>query len=209
MKKRILLVFLLIAGLFVPAWADDDLEDVSTVEVEEVELRDPLDLECAALEYMLAYEAYIEARTSKDPAVRSKTVQYMQDYRNAYAAFLMMLREDKLVEPNKPKNPEGWYNKKHEKVSGKKRVWANDDAGKLRKKVKEKVASGASPTEIRAFIQENMPTTPMSYVPDEDGGRNGPAVVTVNRPPRQAVPSQTPPPPTRRPPPRRPPPPRN
>lgn len=184
MKKGIIFLLVLCIGFYMPAWADndEDLEDISDVEVEKVELRDPLDLECAALEYMLAYEAYVEARASKDPAVRANIVTYMKDYRNAYAAFLMMLREDKLIEPNKPKNPAGWYNKKHKKLAGKDRVWEENDAKILRNKVKEKVKTGASPKEIRAFIEANLPTVPLSYVPDDEGGKSGPTVVTVSRP---------------------------
>jgi len=184
MKKGILLILLLFIAIYLPVLSDDDLEDISAVKVENVELRDPLDLECAALEYMLTYEAYVEARASKDPKIRAQIITYMKDYRNAYASFLMMLREDRLIEPNQPKNPAGWYNKKHHKISGKHRVWEETDARELRDKVKEKVQSGASPKEIRAFIKDNLPTTPMSYVPDEEGGKNGETVVTVSRPSR-------------------------
>jgi len=114
---------------------------------------------------MLAFEAYTTARRSKDPKVRSRLVKLMQEYRNAYARFLEMLREDKLYRPNKPKDPAGWYDEKHKKIKGYKRDWKKTDAKEIRAEVKEMVKNGASPEDIKAFIEAKLPTAPMSVDP--------------------------------------------
>ena len=151
-----------------PVIADDenpDLEKEVTVAVDEIKLRPALEIEQAVMEYMLAFEAYQSSRKSTDPEVRGKMVQYMKQYREAYARFLDMMREDKLYEPQKPKNPAGRYNRKHEKQKGYKRQWASTAAKKTREKVKKLVESGASPETIRAAIKESLPVAPMSVDP--------------------------------------------
>lgn len=142
-----------------------EIEQYTEINVDEIVLRNVLELEQAAMEYVLSYEAYIEARKSKNPDIKVRIVELMKDYRKSYANFLALLREDKLYHPQKPKNPAGWYNKKHEKTHGHKRDWKKTDAKEIRKKVKEKVKNGASPEEIRQFIKANLPTQAMSSTP--------------------------------------------
>lgn len=162
MKKLLFLILVIFIGLTCqPVQADKP--DVT--EVDEIQLRDPLELERAVMQYMLAFEAYTTARRSKDPKVRSRLVKLMQEYRNAYARFLEMLREDKLYRPNKPKDPAGWYDEKHKKTKGYKREWKKTDAKEIRAEVKEMVKNGASPEEIKAFIEAKLPTAPMSVDP--------------------------------------------
>ncbi|PKL47028.1 MAG: hypothetical protein CVV42_14575 [Candidatus Riflebacteria bacterium HGW-Riflebacteria-2] len=160
MKKVLFLVLVLLVGLTSQTALADAPDDV-----DQIQLRDPLELERAAMQYMLAFEAYVTTRRSKDPNVRSKMVKMMQEYRNAYARFLEMLREDKLYAPNKPKDPAGWYDEKHKKIKGYKREWKKTDAKELRAEVKEMVKNGATPEEIKAFIQAKLPTAPMSIDP--------------------------------------------
>ncbi|KAF1079445.1 MAG: hypothetical protein GQF41_4197 [Candidatus Rifleibacterium amylolyticum] len=162
MKKLLFLILVIFIGLTCqPVQADKP--DVT--EVDEIQLRDPLELERAVMQYMLAFEAYTTARRSKDPKVRSRLVKLMQEYRNAYARFLEMLREDKLYRPNRPKDPAGWYDEKHKKTKGYKREWKKTDAKEIRAEVKEMVKNGASPEEIKAFIEAKLPTAPMSADP--------------------------------------------
>jgi len=162
MKKVLFLILVLIIGLTCqPVQADPP--DVA--DVDEIQLRDPLELERAVMQYMLAFEAYTTARRSKDPKIRERLVKLMQEYRNAYARFLEMLREDKLYVPNKPKDPAGWYDEKHKKIKGYKREWKKTDAKELRAEVKEMVKNGASPEEVKAFIEAKLPTAPMSVDP--------------------------------------------
>lgn len=142
----------------------------SSDDIDQVSLRNALELEQASLEYIMAFEAYTEARKSKDPEVRKKIVGLMQNYRNSYARFLEMLRQDNLYHPQKSKNPAGVYNKKHEQVYGTKRVWIQEDAAAIRKQIKEKVKAGASPEEIKQIIRVSLPELPQSYEvdPSED-----------------------------------------
>lgn len=170
MKK--LFLFLILALVLAmpgqPVLADDEAPEIESaveVNVDEIQLRPPLEIEQAVMEYMLAFEAYQSARKSTDPEVRGKMVQYMKQYREAYARFLDMMREDKLYEPQKPKNPAGRYNRKHEKQKGHKRQWASTAAKKTREKVKKLVESGASPEEIRVAIKASLPAAPMSVDP--------------------------------------------
>lgn len=170
MKK--LFLFLILALVLAmpgqPVLADDEAPEIESaveVNVDEIQLRPPLEIEQAVMEYMLAFEAYQSARKSTDPEVRGKMVQYMKQYREAYARFLDMMREDKLYEPQKPKNPAGRYNRKHEKQKGHKRQWASTAAKKTREKVKKLVESGASPETIRTAIKESLPAAPMSVDP--------------------------------------------
>jgi hypothetical protein len=134
MKKIIIMGLLAcIACSSVPAGANQpEIEKYTVVPVDDIKLRDPLQLEQAGMEYMLAYEAWLEARRSKDPEARANIVRLMKEYREAYARFLAMLREDKLYEPQKPKNPAGWYNQntkeqKVENVTGKERMGAKQE----------------------------------------------------------------------------------
>lgn len=161
--KKILFIALFIALGFGCQITLADPPDAT--EVDEIQLRDPLELERAVMEYMCSFEAYIAARKSKDPAVRSKLVKLMQAYRNSYARFLELLREDKLYRPNKPKDPAGWYDEKHKKDKGYKRDWKKTDGKEIRAEVKEMVKNGASPEEIRAFIKAKLPSAPMSTDP--------------------------------------------
>lgn len=170
MKK--LFLFLILALILAmpgqPVLADDEAPEIESaveVNVDEIQLRPALEIEQAVMEYMLAFEAYQSARKSTDPEVRGKMVQYMKQYREAYARFLDMMREDKLYEPQKPKNPAGRYNRKHEKQKGHKRQWASTAAQKSREKVKKLVEAGASPDEIRVAIKASLPAAPMSVDP--------------------------------------------
>lgn len=175
MKKFLFLALIIAMGLVCQtAFADDP----SDSEVDEIQLREPLELERAVMEYMLAFEAYTAARRSKDPQVRGRLVPLMREYRNSYARFLEMLREDKLYRPNRPKDPAGWYDKKHEKTKGYKRDWKKTDAKELRAQVKEMVKNGASPEEIKAFIRSQLPAAPMS----SDSGLTVSTSVSTARP---------------------------
>lgn len=175
----------------VPAVADDenpDLEKEVQVNVDEISLRDPLEIEQAVMEYMLAFEAYQSARKSKDPETRGKMVQYMKQYREAYARFLNMMREDKLYEPQKPKNPAGRYNRKHQKDKGNKREWSSTAGKETRDKIRKMVESGASPEEIKKAIRVSLPKAPMSFDPTlntcgPDSGSGGSnTTTTLTRP---------------------------
>lgn len=139
-----------------------EIESQVAVNVEEINLRPALEIEQAVMEYMLAFEAYQSARKSKDPDTRAKMVQYMKQYREAYARFLSMMREDKLYEPQKPKNPAGRYNKKHESQKGYKRDWKKTAGKELRGKIKKMVEAGATPDEIKKKIRESLPRQEMS-----------------------------------------------
>jgi len=175
MKKLFLLFAVL--GLFwfsPPAMANNDenpeMEKEIKVDVDEIKLRPALEIEQAVMEYMLAFEAYQSARKSSDPEIRGKMVQYMKQYREAYARFLDMMREDKLYEPQKPKNPAGRYNRKYEKQKGSKRKWHPTAARQTREKVKKMVEAGASPEAIKATIKESLPAAPMSVDPMDAAG---------------------------------------
>jgi hypothetical protein len=148
MKRFLLLVLVVLIGMSCQTVMADP-PDVS--EVDEIQLRDPLELEKAVMEYMLAFEAYRTARRSKDPNIRGNLVKLMQDYRNSYAKFLEMLRTDKLYKPGKPKDPAGWYEK--------------TDAKALRAQVKEMVRNGSTPSQVKAFIQGKLPVAPLSIDP--------------------------------------------
>ena len=197
MKKLLLLLAMCLVFINLPAMAEDDenpaIEKEVKVDVDEITLRPALEIEQAVMEYMLAFEAYQSARRAKDPEVRGKMVQYMKQYREAYARFLSMMREDKLYEPQKPKNPAGRYNRKHEKEKGVKRQWDNSSARETRSKIRKMVESGASPEEIRSAIKVSLPTAPRSIDPstcvtscgpDGSGGSNetiNPRTVDVDK----------------------------
>ncbi|MFZ5952580.1 MAG: hypothetical protein ACOYXC_17900 [Candidatus Rifleibacteriota bacterium] len=175
MKKILLFlgVFLIVSSM-VPSLAarsedqeNPEIEQYTEVDTDKIVLRDALELEKAAMQYVLAYEAYIAAKNSKDPETRGKTVELMKDYRKAYAAFLAMLREDNLYHPQKPKNPAGWFNKKHKKVKGEKREWKETAMTEVRKMVKDMVKQGKSPKEIKEFISKKLPVAPLSRTPSE------------------------------------------
>ncbi len=182
MKKLLLLLVMCLVFINLPAMAEDEenpaIEKEVKVDVDEINLRPALEIEQAVMEYMLAFEAYQSARKSKDPEVRGKMVQYMKQYREAYARFLSMMREDKLYEPQKPKNPAGRYNRKHEKEKGAKREWDNSSARETRAKIRKMVESGASPEEIRKTIKVSLPTAPRSKDPSicvtSSGSGDGP-----------------------------------
>ncbi len=142
-----------------------EIEQYTDIDVDSIVLRNALELEQAAMEYVLAFEAYVEARKSKKPEIKAKIVDLMKDYRKAYAKFLSMLRQDNLYHPQKPKNPAGWYNKKSKKARGHERDWKKTDAREIRKQVKEMVKKGASPEEIKEFIKAKLPKQPMSTDP--------------------------------------------
>ena len=170
MKKILLLVLLL--GMVLngsPATAEDEenpaLENAVKVDVDSIKLRPALEIEQAVMEYMLAFEAYSSAKKSKDPAIRGRIVQLMKQYREAYARFLSMMHEDKLYEPQKPKNPAGRYNKKHQKDKGNKRSWRATTAKETRDKIKKLVESGASAKEIKEAIHASLPQAAMSTEP--------------------------------------------
>lgn len=175
--KKIIWLFVLCYGLVASSPvqakpAEDDakpeIEREMKLEVDAMTLRPALEIEQAVMEYMLAYEAYQSARKSKDQATRGKMVEYMKQYREAYAKFLSMMRADKLYEPQKPKNPAGRYNLKLEKDKGYKRGWKNTAANELRAEIKTMVQAGATPKEIKAKIVESLPKKPMSSDPSDN-----------------------------------------
>jgi|GEM_PF-5979829 len=181
MKKMLLFLgVFLFAMSMVPAVAvqpedpeNPEIEQYTEVDTDKIVLRDALELEKAAMQYVLAYEAYVEAKNSKDPETRGKTVELMKDYRKAYAGFLAMLREDNLYHPQKPKNPAGWFNKKHKEVKGEKREWKKTALTEVRKEVKDMVKKGKSPKEVKDFISKKMPTIPMSSIPSQSQANRG------------------------------------
>jgi len=169
MKKVWLILVLGILTMCFPALAEDEenpeMESQVEIDVDSINLRDPIELEQAVMEYMLAFEAYQSARKSSNPETRGKMVQYMKQYREAYARFLSMIRDDKLYEPQKPKNPAGRYNRKHAKQKGHKRQWRNTAAKATREKVKKLVEAGAEPEAIKKEIKASLPQIPLSVDP--------------------------------------------
>jgi hypothetical protein len=160
-----------------------EIEQYTDIDVDSINLRNALELEQAAMEYVLAYEAYIEARKSKNPETKSKIVSLMKNYRQSYARFLNMLRQDNLYHPQKPKNPAGWYNKKSKKARGHERDWKKTDAKEIRKLVKEMVKNGASPEEIKEFIKESLPQQPLSSDPCSVSASSATSSPAPSRPP--------------------------
>jgi hypothetical protein len=161
----LVLLFLLLAGPGNPVKAAN-IQQFTDVPISEIQLRNALELERAAMQYLLCFEAWTEARRSKKPSVKSNLVSFMRNYRRAYANFLFMLRQDNLYDPQKPKNPAGWFNMKHASVNlGKIRVWSKTDAKAMRKQVKDLVDNGAQPEQVVSFIESSLPQTSLSYIP--------------------------------------------
>ena len=140
----------------------ENIENYTEIDVDNIVTRPPVELERAALEYLLCYEAYVEARKSKVREIKGKTVELMRNYRKSYANFLQILRQDGLYHPQKPKNPAGWYNKKKEKDGQYKIDWKKFDAKDLRKKIKEMVRNNSSLDAISEFIKASLPTVQMA-----------------------------------------------
>lgn len=164
MKKSFLLLFVIFTIFLgqqlcaeTSKYDDDESPEIDRqikVDVEGIQLRPIEEIEQAVMEYLLAFEAYKTARKSEDDATRANMVRYMKQYREAYANFLSIMRQDRLFDPQKPKNPAGWYNKKHKKDKGVKKEWKTTAATDFRKLVKGMVEKGATPKEIKEKIKE-------------------------------------------------------
>ena len=73
------------------------------------------DLQVALMKYVVAYQAYVKAKYSSDPAERNSAASLGKFYKTCYAKYQQMLREEDLYHPEdkREKNdPAGNYNNK-------------------------------------------------------------------------------------------------
>ncbi|MDD3001492.1 MAG: hypothetical protein PHF29_07045 [Candidatus Riflebacteria bacterium] len=140
---------------------------VKSTPVDEINLRPALQVERAAAKYVLAFEAYNEAKKSEDPEIRAKTGEYLRNYRESYAEFLKMMRNDNLYDPKMPKDMAGDYNRKHLNVKNEEREWGGDGLKSVSEYVKKEISAGGDPKIVASYIEEILPIEPLSYAPSD------------------------------------------
>lgn len=140
---------------------------VKATPVDEINLRPALQVERAVAKYVLAFEAYNEAKKSEDPAIRAKTAEYLKNYRETYAEFLKMMRNDNLYDPKMPKNMAGDYNRKHLEVKNEEREWGGEGLKSVSEYVKNQISNGGDPKIVASYIEDMLPLEPLSYAPSD------------------------------------------
>ena len=125
-------------------------------------------LEKALMKYVLTYEAYQNAKQSKNKEIRANLPKYIRLYREAYAQYLELLREAELYDPsdeNKQNDPAGNYNSKKE---GKQKVrWGAVKSGSQREQVKKVVQNGGDPDDVFVVVKQNLPKKKISKTEQE------------------------------------------
>lgn len=142
-------------------------EIVKSTPVDEIKLRPAVQVERAVAKYVLAFEAYNEAKKSENPDVRARTAEYLRNYRESYAEFLKMMRNDNLYDPKMPKDPAGDYNRKHLEVKNDEREWSGDGLKNVSKYVKKEISAGGDPKIVASYIEDVLPIQPLSYAPSD------------------------------------------
>lgn len=140
---------------------------VKSTPVEDINLRPAVQVERAVAKYVLAFEAYNEAKKSENPDVRARTAEYLRNYRESYAEFLKMMRNDNLYDPKMPKDPAGDYNRKHLEVKNDEREWSGDGLKNVSKYVKKEISAGGDPKIVASYIEDVLPIQPLSYAPSD------------------------------------------
>lgn len=140
---------------------------VKSTPVEDINLRPAVQVERAVAKYVLAFEAYNEAKKSENPDVRARTAEYLRNYRESYAEFLKMMRNDNLYDPKMPKDPAGDYNRKHLEVKNDEREWSGDGLKNVSEYVKKEISAGGDPKIVASYIEDVLPIQPLSYAPSD------------------------------------------
>lgn len=140
---------------------------VKSTPVEDIKLRPAVQVERAVAKYVLAFEAYNEAKKSENPDVRARTAEYLRNYRESYAEFLKMMRNDNLYDPKMPKDMAGDYNRKHLEVKNDEREWSGDGLKNVSKYVKKEISAGGDPKIVASYIEDVLPIQPLSYAPSD------------------------------------------
>lgn len=142
-------------------------EIVKSTPVEDINLRPAVQVERAVAKYVLAFEAYNEAKKSENPDVRARTAEYLRNYRESYAEFLKMMRNDNLYDPKMPKDMAGDYNRKHFEVKNEEREWSGDGLKNVSEYVKKEISAGGDPKMVATYIEDVLPIEPLSYAPSD------------------------------------------
>lgn len=140
---------------------------VKSTPVEDINLRPAVQVERAVAKYILAFEAYNEAKKSENPDVRARTAEYLRNYRESYAEFLKMMRNDNLYDPKMPKDMAGDYNRKHFEVKNDEREWSGDGLKNVSDYVKKEISAGGDPKMVASYIEDVPPIEPLSYAPSD------------------------------------------
>jgi hypothetical protein len=140
---------------------------VKSTPVEDINLRPAVQVERAVAKYVLAFEAYNEAKKSENPDVRARTAEYLRNYRESYAEFLKMMRNDNLYDPKMPKDMAGDYNRKHFEVKNEEREWSGDGLKNVSDYVKKEISAGGDPKMVASYIEDVLPIEPLSYAPSD------------------------------------------
>lgn len=140
---------------------------VKSTPVEDINLRPAVQVERAVAKYVLAFEAYNEAKKSENPDVRARTAEHLRNYRESYAEFLKMMRNDNLYDPKMPKDMAGDYNRKHFEVKNEEREWSGDGLKNVSDYVKKEISAGGDPKMVASYIEDVLPIEPLSYAPSD------------------------------------------
>lgn len=128
--------------------------------------------EQALMKYVLAYEAFQQAKT--DPNKKAKLPLYIRKYRESYAQYLQLMRENNLYDPTddeKLNDPVGNFNQLRKDNKKPKKKFKPVDTSKARQEVRKKVDNDEDPEDIVEETAANsVPEEGYSAVDYEEAG---------------------------------------
>ena len=128
--------------------------------------------EQALMKYVLAYEAFQQAKT--DPNKKSQLPLYIRKYRESYAQYLQLMRDNNLYDPTddeKLNDPVGNFNKLRKDKNKPKKKFKPVDTSKARQEVRQKVDNNEDPEDIVEETTANtVPEEGYSAVDYEEAG---------------------------------------
>ena len=128
--------------------------------------------EQALMKYVLAYEAFQQAKT--DPNKKSQLPLYIRKYRESYAQYLELMRENNLYNPADKEtrnDPVTNFNKLRRDNKKPNKKFKPVDTSKARQQVREKVDNNEDPEEIVEETTANsVPEEGFSAVDYEEAG---------------------------------------
>jgi hypothetical protein len=126
-----------------------------------------LSLEKAQMKYVLSYQALQKAKIT--PNQQGNLAKFVKNYREAYAQYLQLLRDNNLYDPaEKDLNPANDYNDQQFALTKKWQNWESINPNEYEDLVNSYVEQGKTPDEVINTVMDKIPDETYSEEFDND-----------------------------------------
>lgn len=142
-----------------------------------------LALEQAQLKYIISYQALQKAKQSTNTETKSNLAKFVKYYREAYAQYLQLLKNNELYNPTeKDFNPADEFNEREFNNNRIYHDWNSADPYEFDNTIKNLVDNGKTPDAVVKTVMDSLPDDFYSEETDDCPERENPVVNTGDSP---------------------------